>query len=61
LPKPVAETKESAGFGWNEPEMEGDNHISGERFVDWALFDNRSKREEVKKVSYSRLFLIYLD
>jgi hypothetical protein len=61
LPKAVTETKESAGFGWNEPEMEGDNHISGERFVDWALFDITSKREEVEKFSYSRLFSIYLD
>jgi hypothetical protein len=42
---------ESSDFGWNKPEMDGIIIISGERFLNWALFDHKSEGKEVKKVS----------
>jgi hypothetical protein len=51
LPKAGVERKKSRYLGWNEPEMEGIIIISGERFLNWALFDHKSEGKEVKKVS----------
>jgi hypothetical protein len=38
--------------------MKGKIIISGEKVSDWALFDNRLKREEVKKVGSEYIFYL---